>query len=295
MHSILEALDQYIPLEQEVMAPVFVLMKILIIALMAYFVLRLGYVAIEKIFIEREGRFTLAPAKLYTLKALIKSVFRYFIFFIFVIMVLWELNIDYTPILASAGILGLAVGFGAQSLISDILSGFFLIIEGQLSVGDYITAGSYSGVVEEVGLRTTRLRDFSGEQHIIPNGRIEVVTNHNTGNMRAMVDVDVAYEEDLGRVEQVLMEAAEEFSQAFSQVKQGPIVLGVVALADSGITIRVVAYTEPMEQWSIERKLRKAIKDRFDQENIEIPYPRRVIYQRHELDSPNHEGELKKE
>lgn len=289
MEIILETIQEYINLDQEMISLAVTLVKIVVIAVMAYFSLRLGYIAIDKIFKEREGKLTLAPAKLKTMNALIKSVFRYFIFFIFVIMVLRELNIDYTPILASAGILGLAVGFGAQNLIADIISGFFFIIEGQMSVVDYITAGTYTGIVEEIGLRTTRLRDFSGEQHIIPNGKIEVVTNHTTGNMRALVDVDVDYGEDLERVEKVLIQLGEELSQRFSEIKQGPLVLGVVDLADSGITLRMVAYTEPMEQWKIEREMRKAIKERFDQENIEIPFPRRVIYQRQELDSQRDE------
>lgn len=286
MQPVLETIQQYVNLDQELISGAVVLIKIVVIAVMAYVVLRLGYAAIDKIFSEREGRFTLAPAKLKTLSALIKSIYRYFIFFVLIIMILRELDIDYTPILASAGILGLAVGFGAQSLVSDIISGFFFILEGQMSVGDYITAGSYTGIVEEIGLRTTRLRDFTGERHIIPNGKMEVVTNHTTGTMRAMVDVDVDYGEDLERVEQVLVQLGEELGQRFSEIKEGPLVLGVVDLADSGITVRMVAYTEPMQQWKIEREMRKAIKERFDQENIEIPFPRRVIYQRQELGSP---------
>ncbi|UNC93716.1 mechanosensitive ion channel family protein [Candidatus Contubernalis alkaliaceticus] len=282
MEPYVQTIQKYFNLDQEIISASITLIKILIIAIMSYFALRLGYVAIEKLFKEREGKFTLSSGKLKTLKTLTKSVFRYFIFFIFVIMTLRELDIDYTPILASAGILGLAVGFGAQNLIMDIITGFFLIVEGQYTVGDYITAGNYSGVVEEIELRTTRLRDFSGEQHIIPNGKIEVVTNHSSGNMRAMVDVDVAYEEDLERVEQVLKRVSDDMAGRFSEIKQGPMVLGVVDLADSGVTFRVIAYTEPLQQWNIEREMRKTIKEFFDRENIEIPYPRRVIYQQHE-------------
>ncbi|MDO9574897.1 MAG: mechanosensitive ion channel family protein [Candidatus Contubernalis sp.] len=282
MEPYIQTIQQYFNIDQEIISAAFAAVKIIVIAIMAYFALRLGYVTIEKLFKEREGKFTLPQGKLKTLKTLTKSVFRYFIFFIFVIMALRELDIDYTPILASAGILGLAVGFGAQNLIMDIITGFFLIVEGQFTVGDYITVGNYSGVVEEIELRTTRLRDFSGELHIIPNGKIEVVTNHSSGNMRAMVDVDVAYEEDLEKVQQVLTKVSEEMSGRFSEIKQGPMVLGLVDLGDSGITYRMVAYTEAMQQWKIEREMRKTIKDFFDRENIEIPYPRRVIYQRHD-------------
>ncbi len=282
MEPYTQTIQQYFNIDQEIISAAFAAVKIIVIAIMAYFTMRLGYVTIENLFKEREGKFTLPQGKLKTLKTLTKSVFRYFIFFIFVIMTLRELDIDYTPILASAGILGLAVGFGAQNLIMDIITGFFLIVEGQFTVGDYITVGNYSGVVEEIELRTTRLRDFSGELHIIPNGKIEVVTNHSSGNMRAMVDVDVAYEEDLEKVQQVLTKVSEEMSGRFSEIKQGPMVLGLVDLGDSGITYRMVAYTEAMQQWNIEREMRKTIKDFFDRENIEIPYPRRVIYQRHD-------------
>ncbi|RQD74032.1 MAG: mechanosensitive ion channel family protein [Candidatus Syntrophonatronum acetioxidans] len=267
-----------------------ILAKIIVLILLAYGVLRLAYALIDRILLrEREGKLYVDPNKAKTVNTLTKSICRYVIVFILIIMILEVLGIDYTPILASAGILGLAIGFGAQNLVRDIITGLFIIFEGQFTVEDYVTTGEYTGIVQEIGLRTTRLRDFSGEEHILPNGKIETVTNHSKGFMRALVDVDVAYEENIQRVQEVLEQLAREWKDNSLEIKEGPLVLGVQNLDDSGITFRVVAYTEPMLQWKVERVLRKAIKERFDREKIEIPYPRRVIYQRDDKEERNQE------
>ncbi len=259
------------------------LAKIILILLLGYIVLRLAYTFIDRVLLrEREGKLYVDPNKAKTVNTLTKSISRYLIAFILIIMLLEVLGIDYTPILASAGILGLAIGFGAQNLVRDIITGLFIIIEGQFTVEDYVTTGDYTGIVKDIGLRTTRLKDFSGEEHILPNGKIEIVTNHSKGFMRALVDVDVAYEENLQQVQEVLEQLALEWQEQDPEIKQGPMVLGVQNLDDSGITFRVVAYTEPMLQWKVARELRKAIKERFDREGIEIPYPRRVVYHRKE-------------
>lgn len=173
--------------------------------------------------------------------------------------------------------MGLAVGFGAQSLVKDILTGFFILFEDQFSVGDYIQTAGVSGVVEEVGLRVTKLRDFSGELHIIPNGTVDKVTNHNRGNMRAMVDISVAYEEDPDMVRRVLDEVAAEMEGSIPTIVEGPRALGIVDLTDAAVVFRVWAKTLPMEQWAVEREMRRRIKLAFDLQNIEIPYPRRVV------------------
>jgi small conductance mechanosensitive channel len=172
------------------------------------------------------------------------------------------------------------VGFGAQSLVRDVIAGFFIILEDQFSVGDYITAGNYTGVVEELGLRITKIRDFSGELHIIPNGKIEAVTNRTRGSMRALVEVSVAYEEDIDEVLAVLAELSARFGAETAEVVEGPAVLGVVALNDTAVVIRVIARTVAMAQWKVERDLRRAIKKELDARGIEIPYPRRVVYSR---------------
>jgi len=217
-----------------------------------------------------------------TLAPLTRSILRYFVDVVAVLSLLSIFLPPETlqPILASAGVVGLAVGFGAQSLVRDIISGFFILYEDQFAVGDYITTGSYTGVVEDLGLRITRLRDFSGAVHVVPNGRIEAVTNMSRGQMRALVDVGVAYEESLPRVLEVLRRVAADVAQEFKEViVADPEVLGVVNLGPSAMDIRILAQTRPMEQWGVERALRHRILEAFERESIEIPYPRQVFLQ----------------
>jgi small conductance mechanosensitive channel len=221
--------------------------------------------------------------KAHTLHPLFRQVWRYLVLFITLLIIMGQLGVQLAPILATAGIAGIAIGFGAQRLVRDLITGFLVLIEDQYSVGDYITVGDYIGVVEEVGLRVTKLRDFNGDLHIIPNGNIENVTNHARGEIRATVDVSIAYEADIDRAIAVLEELSAELAEQYSEILEGPTVLGVTELGPSGIMIRIIARTEPLQHWRIEREIRRAIKKRFDREKIEIPYPRRVLYHRPEL------------
>lgn len=225
-----------------------------------------------------------AERKALTLRPLFRQAWRYLVVFVTLLIVLGRLGIDLAPILATAGIAGIAIGFGAQRLVRDLISGMLLLIEDQYSVGDYITVGEYVGVVEEVGLRVTKLRDFNGDLHIIPNGNIENVTNHARGEIRATVDISVAYEADIDRAIAVLEELCRELGEQHSEILEGPTVLGVTDLGSSGMVIRIAARTEPLQHWRIERELRRAIKKRFDREKIEIPYPRYILYHRQEPD-----------
>lgn len=254
----------------------------LLIIILARLALRFGCSLIDRLFTpspDRPG--LLAENKAKTLSALLSSVWRYTVYALTAVTILSRLQImDVGPILAGAGILGLAVGFGAQNLVRDVISGFFIILEDQFSVGDFITVDSFTGIVEELGLRITKIRDFSGELHIVPNGQIQAVTNRTRGNMRAMIDVGISYDEDVDHVLSVLEELMREYAQGDADVVEGPTVLGVVDLADSSVEIRVIARTVPMTQWKVERDMRRAIKNKFDELGIEIPYPRRVIYSR---------------
>lgn len=213
-----------------------------------------------------------------TLILLLRSALRYVIYFISSIIILSIFNVPVASLLAGAGIIGLAVGFGAQSLVKDIINGFFILFEDQFAVGDYIKVASVDGVVEELGLRTTRLRSFAGEIHIIPNGEINQVTNYSSGNMRVMVDVGVAYEEKPSQVIDVLEELAGEIALEKSEViTDGPTVLGVQELAVSSVVIRIWAKVKPMEQWQVARYIRQRIKERLDERGIEIAYPHVVL------------------
>lgn len=214
-----------------------------------------------------------------TIGQVLKKLVRYTLYFIASLMILEMFNIKTTSILATAGVGGLAIGFGAQSLVKDVITGFFIILEDQFSVGDYIQVLDFEGVVEELGMRVTKLRDFSGELHIIPNGEIKVVTNRTRGAMRALVEVVIAYEEDIDNAIIVAEKVAREINETNESVLDGPTVLGVTELGASGVTIRIVAETKPMEQWDVEREIRKKIKEAFDKENIEIPYSKMVFYE----------------
>lgn len=252
--------------------------KSVVILIAARLVLRFGGVVIDHIFIsEEEGELILEGRRAQTLSVLLRSVLMYVVYFIAGLMILETFGVRTNSILATAGIAGLAVGFGAQNLVRDVITGFFIIFEDQFSVGEYVTVAGVTGVIEEMGLRTTKVREWTGQLHIIPNGEISKVTNYNRGKMLALVTVGIAYEEDVDRAIEVMRQAAEQAYHDLPSIVEVPIVQGVVELADSAVVIRVIAHTVPGEQWSVERELRKRLKQALDAHGIEIPYPRRVI------------------
>jgi small conductance mechanosensitive channel len=218
-----------------------------------------------------------------TMGDLLKSVITGVLVAIFGTMILSQVGVNIAPIIASAGILGIALGFGAQSLVKDFLSGVFMIFEDQYGVGDVIDVGEATGTVEAVSLRVTRLRDLDGTVWYVPNGEILRVGNKSQNWSRAVVDVGVGYDEDLVRAKRVLGEVAHDLweDEDFrSVIVEEPEVTGVEALAPDAITLRVLVKTAPMEQWAIARELRQRIKARFDHEGIEIPFPQRVVWHR---------------
>jgi moderate conductance mechanosensitive channel len=185
------------------------------------------------------------------------------------------------PILASFGIIGLAFSFGAQSLVKDVISGTFLLIEGQYGVGDVVRVSDVSGLVEKITLRTTVLRDVEGAVHIVPNGEITRVTNMTKAWSRAVLNIGVAYKEDVDRVMDVLKDLLREFHadpEWGALLLEEPVVPGVENFADSAVVIRIMAKTLPLKQWDVARELRRRIKKRFDQEGIEIPFPHMTFY-----------------
>jgi small conductance mechanosensitive channel len=240
---------------------------------LAKLLLTFGSALISKMFAPDHKRLSMDPKKAKTMEALIKSVLRYLVYFITAITALSIFGIRTDSLLASAGIVGLAVGFGAQSLVRDVLTGFFIIFEDQFAVGDYIETAGVTGYVEEMGFRVTKLRDFSGVIHILPNGEIGKVTNHTRGNRSAIINVSVAYEEDVNLVQDVLEQAMAALAGQITSIVEGPTVLGITELGASDVQFRIIAKTLPMEQWSVERAMRKAAKQALDQAGIEIPYP----------------------
>jgi small conductance mechanosensitive channel len=198
-----------------------------------------------------------------------------------VLMVLGELTIDITPMLASVGIVGLALGLGAQTLVKDIIGGIFILIEGQYQVGDVVELNGKTGTVEELTLRVTSVRDFQGDLHIIPNGDIRLVTNKGRDWSRAIVDVSIVFEEDIERAVATLDEIgrrASEDSEVGRVFLEQPTVTGVEGLEDGQIRLRLIVKTVANEQWDVQRYLRRQIQEVFVKGGIKLALPRREIW-----------------
>lgn len=204
------------------------------------------------------------------------------------LLVLSELDINLAPLIASAGIAGLAIGFGAQSLVKDFLAGMFIIFEDQFGVGDIVDTGLATGKIEEVSLRTTRLRDQSGTLWIVPNGEIQRVGNTSQLWSNAVIDVEVAYDTNLDYAITTIKSTLDEIWQEKNPkatVIAEPDVLGVERLSDSSVVIRAVVKCEPAEQWVMGRIARKRIKESLDRAGIEIPFPQRTVWVRTDADT----------
>jgi len=195
-----------------------------------------------------------------TLAALFKSIIKYSIYFIVIVLILENFNISIKTILAVAGIGGLAIGFGAQSLIRDVIAGLFLIIEDQLSVGDYVTIDGRSGIVKEMGIKTIKIQDFNGSIHIIPNGSIGAITNWSRHNSKAIVDVKLNTKMNYDEVVEKLKEVFEEVEKEFKEdIVTPPQILGIVDTNWIEYTLRIVTETKPLKHWDVERAMRKRI------------------------------------
>jgi len=226
---------------------------------------------------------TRANQRAETIGALVGSVATFVVWSIAALMVFGELGLELGPLLAGAGIVGVALGFGAQNLVRDFLSGIFMLIEDQFGVGDVIKAGPATGTVEGVSLRTTRLRDVEGNVWHIPNGTIDQVANKSQQWSRALLDVQVSYATEtshaLAVIKRVAMETWQDESWS-EEILEEPDVWGVESLDADGITIRLVVKTRPLSQWKVARELRARIKLAFEAEGIEIPFPQRVVWHR---------------
>lgn len=203
------------------------------------------------------------------------------IFVTAILMVLDELTIDITPMLASVGIVGLALGLGAQTLVKDIIGGIFILIEGQYQVGDVVELQGKVGTVEDLTLRVTSVRDFQGDLHMIPNGDIRLVTNKGRGWSRAIIDVNIVYEEDIdraiGTLEEIGIHAAQDDEVGRVFLEQ-PTVLGVEGIEEGQIRLRLIVKTVANEQWGVQRFLRRQIQEIFTKEGIKLAMPRREVW-----------------
>ena len=220
--------------------------------------------------------------RIHTLSRVIRYVFTVLVTVVTGILLLGEFGVSVAPILGAAGVVGIALGFGAQSLVKDYFTGFFLLLENQIRVGDIVEVGGKSGVVEELTLRYLRLRDYSGNVHYVPNGNISVVTNMSLGYANAVIDAGVAYGEDVDRVIGVMRQVGEELRRdaAFSaKILDALDVAGVERWGDSSVVIRCRFKVVPLEQWNVRREYLRRLKAAFDREGIEIPFPHvKLVY-----------------
>ena len=249
--------------------------RIVIIILLMYITIKIGNRLINKFVkkqIESNARFSMDNQKAKTIGEVLKSVLKYMTYFIGAALILSDAFNGISVAMASVG--GFALGFGAQSLVKDIINGFFILFEDQYGVGDHVTIGTFSGIVETIGIRTTVIRDFSGDVHLIPNGTINQVTNHSRGNIRFIVDVDISYEEDIDNAINVITNVCNKYKNENENIVEPIEVLGVNSLNASSVTIRIIGKTKPLKQWEAERELRKRVKKVLDEEGIEIPYPK---------------------
>lgn len=254
-------------------------LKILAVVVAGRLFITFGFRVVDRLAAQRgQHQAIFGPERRFqTIAGIAKSLIRYSVDFVAGVIVLNLLGIDTSSVLLGAGVAGLAVGFGAQSLVKDVISGFFILFEDQFSIGDYVKLGGVDGIVEEMGLRSTQIRAFGGELHTVPNGIIDLVTNYSRGAIRVLFEVEVAYEEDTQAAIVKTQEVLDQFAAGSQVVVEGPQVLGVSQLGSSGVSLMVWAKVKPMEQWAVERELKLRIKQAFDQAGIEIPYPRRVF------------------
>ena len=225
----------------------------------------------------------------YTLSSLISSTARYIVWPLVVIMVLSELNMDIGALLATAGIAGLAVGFGAQTLVRDVISGIFLLFDDTLHVGDSVRIGSDVGTVEEVNIRLIKVRKFDGELLMIPAGELRTFGNRSVTFSRIVVPVGLSYEQDIDSILPVMQRVADAWvaeQDPAILVDEEATVQAINDFADSTVTARIIMRVKPGEQFAAERELRLRLKREFDRLGIEIPFPRRTVYTRTEDDLP---------
>lgn len=222
-----------------------------------------------------------AEQRIDALTSVLRSGVTFVVWVIAGFLVLAELGISLGPLLAGAGVLGVALGFGSQTLVRDFLSGMFILVEDQFGVGDIVDLdGETSGIVETVSLRTTRLRSVDGTVWYVPNGEIRRVGNMSQHWSRALLDVEVAYDSDLELAKRTIKEAADALWREDGDVLGEPELWGVERLGASSIAIRLVVKTTPAEQWRVSRVLRERIKSALDDAGIEIPFPQQVVWHR---------------
>ncbi len=263
-------------------------LRLLLIGIVAYFgirALRFGLARIETTLLTMRENVDKNPLdaekRIKTLTGLLGTIFLTLLWVIAVVMGLDQIGLDITPIIASAGIAGLAVGFGAQNLVKDVINGFFMILENQVRVGDVAVVNGTGGLVEAISFRTITLRDLSGTVHIFPNGTVTTLANKTKDWSFYVMDIGVAYKEDTDRVSAVMKEVGKELQEdpeIGANILEPIEIMGVDNFGESEVVIKARLKTLPIQQWMVGREYRRRLKKAFDEQHIEIPFPHRTLY-----------------
>jgi small conductance mechanosensitive channel len=258
----------------------FVMIKILLIILVAKIIIWITGLVIRKLIRRRKKKSpdSLFAKKSETIAIVVQSVIRYAVYFFMIASILDQLDLGITAgsILATAGIGGIALCLGAQGLIKDIASGFFLLFENQFAIGDYVEVRDITGTVEAITVRTTQIRSWTGELIVIPNGTIDKVVNYTRGNVLAVVDVYIVRNEDLSKALQVMEESLKEYAASVQEIVEAPIIQGLAGLKEMGFELRAIIRVLPMTQWRVEREARLKVYEAFKIHGIDVPSPKRV-------------------
>lgn len=255
--------------------------KIIAISLASYIAVHLGRKIIEKFFYVRlRSPLNHSERRQKTILKLLQSVLSYLVYFSAIMGILSALDIQIAGLLAGAGIAGLAIGFGAQSLVKDVITGFFIIFEDQFGVGDYIKVNGGEGIVLEIGLRTTKVKGNTGEQFIIPNSSITNVTNFSINQSKFMIDMQLNINEDIEKAEKLITSYLDSLPEKHPSLTKTPVFLGVQNATAEEVTVRIMAETTPLEQWPIARMIRQDVKELLEKNGIHMPFPKMMLYDR---------------
>lgn len=248
--------------------------EIIFLFLLAATVIKIGKSIIRRVFAVRlKGPLRYSERRHNTLIKLLENILTYAVYFTLIVAVLSKFGFDVGGLIAGAGVIGLAIGFGAQSLVKDVITGFFIVFEDQFAVGDEVQIGTFRGIVEEIGLRTTKVRSYVGEMYIIPNGTISNVVNYSVFNTIVTIDIKVSYESDIDAVENMLKGFLENLNYKYEELVKVPEILGVQEISSDDLVLRIGVETIPMMQDDIARRIRRDLKEFLEQSGVDIPYP----------------------
>ncbi|MGE7980316.1 mechanosensitive ion channel family protein [Psychrobacillus sp. NPDC093200] len=248
--------------------------EIIFILILAAVVIRVGKTIINRVLTVRQrSPLRYSERRQNTLIRLLENILTYAVYFTVIIAVLSSFGIQVAGLIAGAGVIGLAIGFGAQSLVKDVITGFFIVFEDQFAVGDEVQIGTSRGKVEEIGLRTTKVKSPIGELFIIPNGTISNVVNYSVFNTIVLIDIKVSYESDIQAVEKMLRGFLDSLNTKYEELVKVPEILGVQEISSDDLVLRIGVETIPIMQDDIARKIRRDLKEFLEQSGVDIPYP----------------------